>query len=191
MSRNLPCRQVGRGSHTVQTLKPSRISKEKWCGFSWRERQWGWQQGEADHLQQAKGWGCTRKQPCSPGAHILLKRHRINKSNTGFRILYRETGYWKQSKEDSQGYQQTPLESNREDGDGILLSVPAKCQALYQVPGKQHLAESSQLYEVGIVIPVSPRREELKETEGPDRLPNCKVHALTLEPAFKGMRNSK
>lgn len=69
--------------------------------------------------------------------------------------------------------------------------MPAKCQALYQAPGQQHLAESSQLYEVGIVIPVSPRREELKETEGPDRLPNCKVPALTLGPAFKGMRNSK
>lgn len=84
-----------------------------------------------------------------------------------------------------------PLESNREDGDSILLSVPAKCQALYQAPGQQHLAESSQLYEVGIVIPISPRREELKETEGPDRLSNCKVPALTLGPAFKGMRNSK
>lgn len=60
------------------------------------------------------------------------------------------------------------------------------------MPGKQHLAESSQLYEVGIVIPVSPRREELKEAEGPDRISNCKVHALTtLEPAFKGLRNSK
>lgn len=69
--------------------------------------------------------------------------------------------------------------------------MPAKCQALYQAPGQQHLVESSQLYEVGIVIPVSPRREELKETGGPDRLSNCKVPALTLEHVFKGMRNSK
>lgn len=53
------------------------------------------------------------------------------------------------------------------------------------------LAVSSQLYEVGFVIPVSPRREKLKETEGPDRFSNCKVHALTPEPAFKDMRNSK
>lgn len=41
---------------------------------------------------------CNRRsagEPCSHRAYILRKRQRINQSNTGFRIPYRETGYWK------------------------------------------------------------------------------------------------
>lgn len=109
-----------KGTRGVQTPKPSETSRKqvdflevKGSGDSSKERL-----QLQDHLEsfdhssfffcfetdwvlvwlraiQAKCWGCTREQPCSRGAYILLKRQRINNSNAGFRILYRETGYWK------------------------------------------------------------------------------------------------
>lgn len=124
--------------------------------------------------RQVLYWGCTRKQPGSRRAYILLKRQQIQ-------ISTKERGTESEATQTGLG-----ASTSRKQQEWWRRPWPTKCQELYWTPCKRHLAGSSQLYEVGIVIPVSPRRNKLKETEGPDklRMPRIGRPGLSLAAEF-------